>query len=413
MFTRYVLPVVALIGIVVGIYGVSQWRLAVSPGKIGIEKRVETVPQPDSPPPQQPSELLNTIYGAGLVEAQRENIPIGTPVPGVVMEVYVDGRPGYDPPHKKVGDRVKKGEPLFRIDDRDLLAELKVRKASLEAAEAQLQRLVNMPRAEDLPPAIAAVEEAHARLMDAQATYSRDLPLYQKKMIAASDFDKDKYAMLAAKAALARAEADLAKLKAGAWKEDIAVQQSACEQARSQIESMNIMLARLVVRAPVDGEVLQVNVRPGQFAAMTWKEPMIVLGEVNRLHVRVDIDEIDLNRFREGTRAEATLRGRKEPRFNLEYIRIEPYVIPKRSLTGDNSERVDTRALQVLYALPDNSPAKVYVGQQMDVFLAVGENQNTLVENETQTVQPAVADLASRVQSREIKPGALSGTARR
>ena len=222
------------------------------PGKIGIEKKVETISEPDPPPPRQPSELAGTIYGAGLVEAQRENIPIGTPVPGVVMEVYVDGRPGYDPPHKKVGDRVKKGEPLFRIDDRDLLAELKVRKATLEAAEAQLQRLVNMPRAEDLPPAIAAVEEAHARLMDAQATYNRDLPLYQKKMIAASDFDKDRYTMLAAKAALAKAEADLAKLKAGAWKEDIAVQRLGLRaSARSQIESMSIMLARLVVRAPV------------------------------------------------------------------------------------------------------------------------------------------------------------------
>jgi hypothetical protein len=52
-------------------------------------------------------------------------------------------------------------------------------------------------------------------------------------------------------------------------------------------------------------------------------------------------------------------------------VRIEPYVVPKKSLTGDNSERVDTRVLQVLYALPDDRPAKVYVGQQMDVFLDV------------------------------------------
>jgi multidrug resistance efflux pump len=391
MFIKYFLPVVAVLGIIVGVYSVSQWKLAVSAGKICIEKKVETVSEPDPPPPRQPSELAGTIYGAGLVEAQRENIPIGTAVPGVVMEVYVDGRPGYDPPHKKVGDRVKKGEPLFRIDDRDLLAELKVRKAMLEAAESQLHRLVNMPRAEDLPPAIAVVEEAHARLMDSQATYNRDLPLYQKKMIASSDFDKDKYTMLAAKAALARAEADLAKLKAGAWKEDIAVQRSACEQARSQIESTNIMLSRLIVRAPVDGEVLQVNVRPGQFAAMTWKEPMIVLGEVNRLHVRVDIDEIDLNRFREGMRAVATLRGRKEPRFDLEYVRIEPYVIPKKSLTGDTSERVDTRALQVLYALPDNAPAMVYIGQQMDVFLAVDRPETYLAGGKPDAAEPAVA----------------------
>ncbi len=47
----------------------------------------------------------------------------------------------------------------------------------------------------------------------------------------------------------------------------------------------------------MDGEVLQLNVRLGQFAAMTWKEPMIVLGDSKRLHVRVDIDENDLPYF--------------------------------------------------------------------------------------------------------------------
>ena len=201
-------------------------------------------------------------------------------------------------------------------------------------------------------------------------------------MLAASDFDKDRYTMQAAKATLAKAEADLAKLKAGAWKEDIEVQRAAVEQAQSQIESIKIMLERLIVRAPVDGEILQVNVRPGQFAALAWKEPMIVLGEVNRLHVRVDIDENDLYRFREGMPAWANVKGRKEPRFPLEFVRIEPYVIPKKSLTGDNSERVDTRALQVLYALPDQPPAKVYVGQQMEVFLALGDDEKYLADTQ-------------------------------
>ena len=194
-----------------------------------------------------------------------------------------------------------------------------------------------MPRAEDVPPAVAAVDEARARLLDYRGGLQpRSCNLFQKKMLAASDFDKDRFTMQAAKATLAKAEADLAKLKAGAWKEDIDVQRAAVEQARSQVENIKIMLDRLVVRAPVDGEILQVNVRPGQFAAMAWKEPMIVLGEVKRLHIRVDIDENDLYRFREGVPAWANIKGRQNPKFPLEFVRIEPYVIPKKSLTGDN-----------------------------------------------------------------------------
>ena len=55
-------------------------------------------------------------------------------------------------------------------------------------------------------------------------------------------------------------------------------------------------------------------------------------------------------------------------------------MIPKKSLTGDNSERVDTRVLQVIYALPDEPPVEVYVGQQMDVFLAVDQPDSYLVQ---------------------------------
>ena len=391
MFTKIVLPLVALLGIVVGVGAVY------TTAKKDKESPV-SVPLLD--PPQKPAKIVQAIYGLGLVEAQRENIPIGTAVPGVVLEVFVDGRPGYDPPHKKVGDRVRKGEPMFRIDDRDLKAELKIRESSLRAAVAQLHRLEQMPRAEDLPPAIAAVDEARARLFDSEAAYNRDLNLFQKKMLAASDFDKDRYTMQAARASLAKAEADLAKLKAGAWKEDIEVQRAAVEQAQSQIDSIKIMLERLIVRAPVDGEILQVNVRPGQIATLAWKEPMIVLGEVNRLHVRVDIDENDLYRFREGMPAWANMKGRTEPRFPLEFVRIEPYVIPKKSLTGDNSERVDTRALQVLYALPDQRPAKVYVGQQMEVFLALGEDEKYLADTQATAVRPAVVELVPAANPR-------------
>jgi multidrug resistance efflux pump len=121
------------------------------------------------------------------------------------------------------------------------------------------------------------------------------------------------------------------------------------------------------VRALVHGKVLQVNVRPGEYVGTPPNQPLIVLGDVDRYHVRVDIDEHDIPRFRLGAAAQAALRGDPRQKFPLEFVRVEPYVIPKKSLTGDNTERVDTRVLQVIYALPTGAP--VYVGQQMDVFV--------------------------------------------
>jgi hypothetical protein len=70
------------------------------------------------------------------------------------------------------------------------------------------------------------------------------------------------------------------------------------------------------------------------------------------------------------------LRGAASQEIPLRFVRVEPYVIPKKSLTGDNTERVDTRVLQVIYALePTAQP--VYVGQQVDVFIEAARQLNT------------------------------------
>jgi multidrug resistance efflux pump len=244
-----------------------------------------------------------------------------------------------------------------------------VRLAELASAQAQLHKLVAAPRPEDVPPARAAAEEAEARMNDAEAAMARTERLFRRTMIAASEYDRDRYAFYAAKATYARAKADLERILAGSWKEDIEVARAAVQLAKSQVDNITINLDRLTVRAPMDGEVLQLNVRLGQYAAYAWKEPMIVLGDIRRLHVRVDIDENDLPYFSKGAEAVATLKGRPQVRFPLKFVYVEPYVIPKQSLTGYNSERVDTRVLQVIYELPEEGAVEVYVGQQMDVYL--------------------------------------------
>ncbi len=63
------------------------------------------------------------------------------------------------------------------------------------------------------------------------------------------------------------------------------------------------------------------------------------------------------------------LRGDPRQKFELRFVRVEPYVVPKKSLTGDNSERVDTRVLQVIYAV-EGSGLPLYVGQQVDVYIS-------------------------------------------
>jgi multidrug resistance efflux pump len=222
------------------------------------------------------------------------------------------------------------------------------------------------------------VAAAKAKMDDAESSMTRTSRLFNRQMVASCDYDKDHFALCAARAALAQSQAELDRVLAGPWKEDIEVAKAQVGLSRSQVESVKAELVRLTVTAPIAGEILQVNVRPGQFAALAWKEPMIVMGDVKRLHVRVDIDENDLPYFTPNSQAVATLKNRPQVRFPLEFVAVQPYVIPKQSLTGCSSERVDTRVLQVIYGLPDDRPVETYVGQQMDVYIKAAELRNGL-----------------------------------
>ena len=69
-----------------------------------------------------------------------------------------------------------------------------------------------------------------------------------------------------------------------------------------------------------------------------------------------------------GASAIAHVRGDANLKTPLQFVRFEPYVVPKKSLTGDSTERVDTRVLQVIYKI-DRQDLPLFVGQQMDVFI--------------------------------------------
>jgi multidrug resistance efflux pump len=274
----------------------------------------------------------------------------------------------------KAGDRVQKGASLFALDDRDLRAELALRKTGLEVARSRLVRLEHAPRPEEVPQAEAKVREAEATLKDAQNQQRLIESVEDKRAIREEDVLRRREAANAAAARLDAAHAALALLKAGTWVDDLNVARAEVANAESQVQRVEADLDRLTMRAPIGGEILQLNVRLGEYAqAGQLPKPLIVMGEVGDLHVRADIDENNAWRLKPGSRGEAQERGNSSRRAKLEFVRFEPYVVPKKSLTGDSTERVDTRVLQAIYRFTDRK-VPFFVGQQMDVFIESPES---------------------------------------
>lgn len=301
-----ILPALAILGFILAVSSALSARKA------------PPVAQPVAQPAAAPFETY--IGGAGIVEASSNNISLGASVAGIVSKVFV-----------QAGDKVRAGQPLFQIDDRETLAEIAVKRAN--AAKAR-----------------GALTEATASLKDYRTQFAIVKSVTDRRAVSQDEVEKRRNAEELAKAKVESAKA-------------------AVLAAEAELDAARTTLERLTVQAPIDCEVLQVNIRPGEFAATgVLSTPLMRLGNLDRLHVRVDIDENDAWRFVKGSRAVASLRGQRDLKTNLSYERVEPYILPKTSLTGSSTERVDTRVLQVIYSFA-GSDLPAFVGQQVDVFI--------------------------------------------
>jgi RND family efflux transporter MFP subunit len=286
------------------------------------EKQMPPPGDPPIMPPQKP--FVESVAATGILESLSENVAIGVPLPGLITEVMV-----------KVNDKVKKDQVLLKLDDRDLRAEELSLKAQQKISEAQ-------------------ITVSEAQLAKLQSQLDRLISVTDTRAVSRDDLENRKQDVAVAQAQLAAAKAQLA----------------AAETSRERI---SLLIERLTVRAPRDGTIIQINSRAGEYAATSPKTPAMILGDIDRLQVRADIDEQNAIRIREGQKAYGYLKGDPSVTFPLEFIRLEPYVIPKTSLTGSSTERVDTRVLQVIYSLTRPGDPPLYVGQQVDVFIEAPE----------------------------------------
>ncbi|MCP5506034.1 MAG: efflux RND transporter periplasmic adaptor subunit [Chlamydiales bacterium] len=266
--------------------------------------------KPPTPPiefPPATPPYKHYVAGAGIVEAASEDINIGTPFSEIVTAVYV-----------KVGDYAPEGLPLFSLDTRTLAAEYEELKEKRDVALIHYQ--------------------------DKQSTLELYQSLKDKRAVSENEFNQVFFAA-----------------------------QSALKQVKELEASMEVTgtkIERSTIRAPIDGQVLQINVRVGETADVNPfdNKAHMLFGKTDPLHIRVEIDEDDAWRVEKGAPAMAFVRGNSSIKAPLKFLYIEPFIIPKTALTGDNQERVDTRVLQIVYEM-NRDDLPIYPGQLLDVYI--------------------------------------------
>lgn len=250
------------------------------------------------------SPYKKTIAGIGIIEGSSENIAIGTSISGIVTEIYV-----------KAGQMINKDKPLFSIDPEDAQARLLVAQTNLKLATATLEAA------------------------------KHQLGLYEKI--------DDKRAITLD---------ELLKNR-----DDVKINQAKVEQAKASIVVIEKELERLTVRSPIPAKILKINIHIGEFAS-TGPNALLIIGNTDIMHVRVEIDETRAQDVNPKAPAQGFLRGYNNQAIPLKFIRFEPLISAKKYLSAQNNEITDTRVLTVIYSF-DNSKVHAYAGQQMDVYI--------------------------------------------
>jgi HlyD family secretion protein len=241
--------------------------------------------------------LTVTVTATGTVQPTND-VDISSELSGIVRTVFVD-----------YNSAVTEGQALAELDTRKLKSAVNSSSARLQAAKAKVS---------EAQASVAETRldfERKARLAKTQAGSILDLEVAEAKLKRALAIEESAKADVAsASANLALAETDLEKA---------------------------------LIRSPITGVVLSRNVEPGQTVASSLQAPILftIAEDLTKMEVRVDVDEADVGKVREGQKASFAVDAYPDRRFDAEIRElrygsevVQGVVTYKAVLTTDNSE---------------------------------------------------------------------------
>lgn len=264
-----------------------------------------------------PSQAITILNASGYVVAQRK-ASVASKITGLLTSINVEE-----------GSKVKAGEIIARLENEDVLAEIKRAEANLIASRFNL-------------------EQAKAELTDATLTYNRNKELIDKGYISKAEFDSSEARYNKALAGVSQAEANV-------------------KANEAQLQSAKVAYEYTLIRAPFDAIVLTKNADVGDIvtpigAAADAKAAVVTIADMNSLQVEADVSESNIYMIKIGQPCEIQLDALPEKRFRGKVHMIVPTVDRTKATLMvkisfiDNDPRI----------LPDMSAKVSFLSKELD-----------------------------------------------
>ena len=307
------------------------------------------------PPPEDPGEPIR-IAAAGRVEPAGEEFYIASEISGRLARVPV-----------AEGDTVRAGQVVAELVADDYRARVAAAEAEVAQRQAVLERLRNGARDEELRGAQAQLRGAETELEASRTEVERRRALVEPGAVSRAEFARFVREQDVAETRVDAARQHLALLEDSARPEDIERAGAELTAAEARLREARALLAKTEIRSPIDGVVLHRWRKMGESVMAGAANPILSVGDVSRLVVRVDVDETDVARIRLGQRSYVTAQAYPDQRFTGRVVRIGQALGRKNIRTDEPTERVDKKILETLVELDHGQTLPI--GLRVDAFL--------------------------------------------
>ena len=323
---------------------------------------------------------VDDLYEATGTVRSRTTSVLSSKVMGTVRAVHV-----------REGDRVRAGQVLVEIDDRDLAAGLRKAQAGLREAENAL---------DEVERAIAAAQSATAAAEANQAlaasTFARYRALRERRSVSQQEFDEVQARYKAATAEAERAGQMLASLRAK--KNQVLAR---IDQARADIAAAQVTVGYARVVAPINGIVTDKHAEVGMLAVPG--APLVTVEDDAHYRLEVTVEESSVGKIHPGDPAQVVIDAFGDRELTGRVAEIVPAADPA------------SRSYTVKIDLPmeggkDGTPSLLRSGLYGRARFTVGQKQTLLIPQRAivhrgQLIGVYVLDESNIARLRLIKTG--------
>ncbi len=303
--------------------------------------------------PWQAEQDSTVVSASGTVDATE--IAAAFRVPGILSKRPVDE-----------GSRVKAGDLLAALDDRETVARLRQAEAAQQAAQAHLKDLEQGYRPQEIAEARAQVTQARANRANLAAEAQRSDVLFQGGAISQQRRDKDRTAAIVAAQESSVAQQRLKLLQSGYRPETINAARAQSAEAQAAVAATRVALEDLQVTSPIEGVVVRKHAEVGE--TLGAGRPVVTVTDISRPWLRVYIPENQIGKVRLGAAAKIRIDTFPDREFDgqVSYVSSQAEFTPKNVQTQE--ERV--KLVFAVNVTAENRDGTLKPGMPGDVYIS-------------------------------------------